>query len=172
MIFSWSFISSASSDHVNNVLQLDARQESDSLPYWPVNMLPSWTVSLAGVWLTVLQNCTSRSIMHPEEREEFCPGIKDQRDVKSDLRSAGGPLVWRGFLTRFGVDFKKGSNKRAPLHTWCIFDSHWAPCQTMGVGFSISVFSCTELSKDSPLLNIVRTYMRMDACRAFGDVWL
>ena len=31
-IFSWSFITSAGSDHVNNVLQLDACQESDSRP--------------------------------------------------------------------------------------------------------------------------------------------
>lgn len=31
-IYSWSFITSAGSDHVNNVLQLDACQESDSRP--------------------------------------------------------------------------------------------------------------------------------------------
>lgn len=31
-VFSFSFITSASSDHVNNVLQLDACQESDSRP--------------------------------------------------------------------------------------------------------------------------------------------
>lgn len=65
---------------------------------------------------------------------------------------------------------QKESNKRAPLHTCCIFGSQWAVCQTMGVGFSISVFRRIELSKDPALLNIALTYKRMDTCRAFRYV--
>lgn len=59
-----SFITPGSSDHVNNVPQLDARQESDSRPLWLLNVLPSEPVSLAGVWLAAPLNCASRSL-HP-----------------------------------------------------------------------------------------------------------
>lgn len=73
-------------------------------------------------------------------------------------------------MSSSGADFKKESNKRAPLHTFCIFGSWWALCQTMGVDFSISVFRRIEPSKDLTLLNIAFTYQRMDTCREFRHV--
>lgn len=79
------------------------------------------------------------------------------------------------FLCEEGFDqfwsrLQKESNKRALLHTCCILGPDWALCQTMGVGFSISVFRQTELSRDPARLNIVCTYKRMDACRSRRDV--
>lgn len=63
-------------------------------------------------------------------------------------------------------------SKSVPLHTCCIFGSQWALCQTMGVGFSVSVFRQTELSKAPAWLNIVQASKRMDTYRAFRDVCL
>lgn len=83
-------------------------------------------------------------------------------------------------MTRRGAHFQKGAKqqkkkkkKGAPCRTCCIFlfpGRH--VCQTMGVGFSTSVFRQTELSKDPALLNIGLTYKRMDtrgACWVVSD---
>lgn len=88
------------------------------------------------------------------------------------IRSAGGGLDLlcdEGFY-QFWSRLQKESNKRAPLHACWMDGSKWALCQTKGVGFSISAFRQTELSKDPTWLNIVDVYKWMDTYRAFRDV--
>lgn len=54
-------------------------------------------------------SCTSHWIILCEEREEFCLGISDQKDVKSDSRvqvEVWVSSVWR-VLTSFRMEYKK-----------------------------------------------------------------
>lgn len=82
-----------------------------SLPQQTVIMWCGWILSraqiyapLAGEYASIMtrvsgrrlanspSNCSSRSIICREEREECCLWIRDQRDVNSYSRCAGGPL--------------------------------------------------------------------------------
>lgn len=152
---------------MNNVLQLDACQESDSRPFaWricfhhdpcPWQQFGSWPIKLR------------LTLNYPLRGKR---GILSQDKGSEDWRSAGGGLDLlcdEGF-DQFWSRLQKESNKRAPLPTCCMFGSQRALCQTKGVGFSISVFRQTELSKDPTWLNIVDAYKRMDTCIAFRDV--
>lgn len=115
-VYSLSFTIWANTDHVTNVGQLHSWQESDPGPFWPAYMLSSQLVSLA--W-----NCTLRSIVHVEKRVEFCLGIRDQRDVKSDLRSAGGPLVCTALCLVLEQTSKREQQKSSSphvLHIWLL----------------------------------------------------
>lgn len=72
-------------------------------------------------------------------------------------------------MNRRGGSNKKKKKSSSPhvLHFW-VPGRH--VCQTMGVGFSTSVFRQTELSKDPARLNIGLTYKRMDTRGAYWVV--
>lgn len=136
-------------------------------PPWLANMLLSWPVSLAGVWLEAHKIAPHAQLSTVRtEGEEFCLGIRDQKDVESDWRRAGGPL-W----LVFGVDFKKREQTKELLSTRVAYLApRWAQRQT--AAFLSLLLDRLSWAKTPARLNIVHTYRRMDTCRAIGDVWL
>lgn len=77
-----------------------------------------WLELACGPW-----NCTLGSIVHVGKRAEFCLGIRDQRDVKSDSRSAGGPLVCTALCLVLEHTSKREQQKSSSphvLHIWLL----------------------------------------------------
>lgn len=121
-VYSLSFIIWANDDYVTNVWQLHSWQESDPGPFWPAYMLSSQLESQQKL-ACVPRNCTLCSIVHVEKRVEFCLGIWDQRDVKSDSRSAGGPLVCTALCLVLEQTSKREQQKSSSphiLHIWLL----------------------------------------------------
>lgn len=91
-----------------------AAKEQIRAPVWPSKYGPIMTRVSGGSLARGPWNCTSRSITQGEDGEEFCRWIRDQRDVESDCRAAGGPVRVAGL--RLIVP----KPKRALCRTCCI----------------------------------------------------
>lgn len=158
-----------------SVLWMFARNHVGVMCLCLVNMLPSRPMSPERAWHAApkkkKKNCTS-NICSEEKEGIHCQG-KAPNGCPVTGGSAGGGLglfcsthCFDLFCSRWVCE------KWASLYTCCIYGSLWALCQTMGAGFSNSVFRQAELSEWSYVAKYRASFRRMDTCRVCREVCL